>query len=432
MKSLQEYIDHRAVLLDFFENLKGELASRIQILTLRPKLVSTIESNFEGDFDFIVRKRDVYDALFLIYDLCKKSGVNFTLHQAFKNKRVFKFFITDPEKKCITLELWTAIEFTENRRIKSFTADSIFDSIESKTASAPELLALIYITHLHHKKKNAFSDENIYRFGVFTAHLHSAESLLGTNKIVSLLEAIGNRELSLEAANGRALRVLYKAGLKTSNSLLKDMAYFLFRVQKKVLNLKKIVPVVGPDGAGKGTISDKALDELNNWTPFRYKELYRVRKLYKLRWMLIRNRGNRPFNHLDEQINHYILFTSYVTIRLLPFFRRRKRILLDRYFVDYLATPIRYLDHRVEPQKIKFYGLMMHFIPSPNSMVFMGCETDSLVERKNELPIVSIDFLQRLYCEFILRKRIPMVLFLSTENEIELSSEALRLFLNRS
>lgn len=431
MKNLQDHIDRHVLLIDFFENLKEELTSKVQILALRPKLLSTIESNFDGDFDFIVKKEDVCNALLIIYERCKISGVNFTLQQTFKNKRIFKFFLSDPEERCITLELWTAVEFTENGSTKSFTTASIFDAIEKKTASVPELLTLIYITHLHHKKKNIFSDENVYRFDVFTETLQGSENSLGSGKIVSLLDTIGNQNLSIEAANEKALQILYGTGLKTSNSLLQGLAYFLYRVRKKVFNLKRIVPVVGPDGAGKGIISDTALPRLTNWVPFRYKELYRIRKLYKLRWVLIRNRGSQPFNQLDEQINHYILFTSFVTIRLLPFLKRGKRILLDRYFLDYLATPIRYLNHGEEPQKIKFYRSMLRFTPSPNAMVFMGCKTSSLAERKNELPVVSIEFLQRLYCEFMLTKKVPLVLFLSTENEIELSSEALYVFLSR-
>ncbi len=432
MNSLQINTGRHTELLAFFDNLKEKLVSNIQMLALRPKLVSDVTSSFTGDFDFIIRKKDVYPALSLIYDFCKNSGVNFTLHQTYKNKRVFKFFTSASENRCITIELWTAVEFTQTGVTKSFASDAIFDAIDAKHVSATELLALIYITHLHHKKKNIFSEENIYRFAVFTKSLHNTENLLNNGETATLLQMIGDRELPLETANENALQLLRKIGLKTSNSLVKDSAYFLFRLNRKLFNLTKVVPVVGPDGVGKGSVSDQALAKLANWVSFRYKALYRIRKVYKARKLLIRNYNNKPDNMLDEQINHYILFTSFLTIRLLPLVKKEKRILLDRYFLDYLATPIRYLKEGANPRRIPFYGTMLRLTPTPNSMVFMACKTSSLAERKNELSDVSIDFLQHLYCEFILKKRIPVVLFLSTENEMEQSSGALIDFLNSS
>src|SRR5690606_848222 len=110
----------------------------------------------------------------------------------------------------------------------------------------------------------------------------------GESEIALLLRAIGDRQISLADANRNALNILRRACLRSSNSLVKDTTFFLAGLQKKVFNLNGIVPVVGPDGVGKGSISDQAISQLGNWLPFRYKELYRLRKVYKLRKLLIK------------------------------------------------------------------------------------------------------------------------------------------------
>lgn len=83
---------NQEVLLGFFEELKKEMYSQVQILSLRPKLTPSLVSNFEGDFDYIVRERDYSKVIGLIYNSCKKSGINFIVNQRAQNKNFLLFY----------------------------------------------------------------------------------------------------------------------------------------------------------------------------------------------------------------------------------------------------------------------------------------------------------------------------------------------------
>jgi hypothetical protein len=427
--------------MNFFEKLKKEMFSRIQILALRPKYTPTMESNFEGDFDFIIEKQDFNIIIEIIYGLCKKRGINFTLNQEAMNKKRFEFFIHNKKDRCLILEFWTAVEFTYHKKRKFFSAKTIFSSINHNKISKPELLSLVYITHLFHKNKNIFSEENRYRFGVFLKNL-SNEKLVLRNEVPGLLKEIQNKKLTIAEANSRALKLLNYIGIEGSNGFSKKVKTVIKRSWNAVIHLKRIVPIVGPDGVGKGSISEKSLAELKGWTPFRFKSIFRVIKPYRFIFYKILsliflfsrkkppNSDIQPRNWIDESLSHYIFLAAFCTIRFLFLLKPTKRILLDRYFLDYFGSPIRYLGDNRYPKKIRLYKLLFFLTPVPKNMVFLGCTDASLTARKDELPIISVHFLEELYIEFMVEKEVPNSLFISTENSINISSLGLSDFLN--
>ncbi len=434
METLIDNKEERVSLLNFFGKLKKGMASEVQILALRPKYTPTVESNFEGDFDFMVAKQDFERVVNIIYDLCKKQGINFTLDQRALNKKRFEFFVLNKKGPCLILEFWTAIEFTHNNKKKSFPAKSIFDTLNKNKITKVEILSLIYITHLFHKDKNIFSEENRYRFEVFLQDL-SGKKLKLNDEIPKLLEKLQNKTLCIEYANKRAIGLLMHYGNENSRNANLKIKVLSKRVWNKIFQLKRLVPIVGPDGVGKGSVSKKGLAELDGWLSWRFKSFYRINKLYayifyKFMALLFFSFG-QDRNKLDERLSYYIFGTSFFASRISLLFRPTKGVLLDRYFTDYLGTPIRYLDNNRYPKKIGLYKLLFFLTPVPKNMIFLGCTDASLITRKNELPLISVDFLQQLYCEFIVDKEIPQVLFISTENPIHISSAILSDFLDK-
>lgn len=421
-------IENRDKLMRLQEDLITLLKPDVEILSLRPKLTESGSDIYKGDFDYIVKEKDVLQLINVIYNYCKNNGINFILNQKPKNKRIFIFFIDDFKESSITLEFWTTIEFTGQKKKQNLSVENVFQVIGNGNISSDEVLSLLFILHLHHKNKDLFSDENMFRYSYFQNKM--GQGILG-REIFSVFEKLKNNQLSITDANLWAVDKLAGLNIKNRSDVKGDFQFLRNRIRNKVLNLKKIIPLVGPDGVGKGSVSDQAIENLKGWSWFPFKLLYRVRFFYRLRLSFVSDWKKNPNNLNDEKIKGYIFFMAFFNVRMLALLKKNK-VLLDRYFMDYFASPIRYPRDGEEPQKIKFYRLFLKLTPVTNHIIFLGCADTSLMERKNELPLKSVACLQKLNCEYIIEKRVPSVLFLSTENPIETSSKVLYNYLKRT
>lgn len=414
-------------LISFYKKLIKELHIDFSLLLLRPKYIPSEEAYFKGDVDFLIKKEEFESIFKILYEKCKNEGINFIFIQKFTNKKKFHFFIKDQQSTSITIEFWTAIEFTKNNKLHIFEAENIFESIENKLLSKSEILVLIYITHLYHKQKDVFSQENQYRFKEFFIQLKKNNSTEG-EVVFQLLNKIKNEEITLLKANKQAIKLLSKAKIKYKKVVFPVFQLYRKALWNKIFHLHNTIPVVGPDGVGKGIVSEKSLTKLKNRTSFRFKDLYRMRIFYKHIILRFFNPKDLKKNKLDEKLGYYIFIISSLSIYVLPIYLRGKKVLLDRYYLDYYATPIRYLKKEQKPKKLKGYNSILYLTPIPKKMIFMGCKNQSLVERKNELSQTAVDYLQNLYIEFILKKKIPETLFISTENKVEISAKAMKGF----
>lgn len=415
-------------LISFFKEKVAYLSDRFSILALRPKHLPTKEKHFEGDFDYLILKEEFKTIFTYLYESCKNKGINFRFIQKFPNKKKFYFFIED-QKESITVEFWTAIEYTLRNQLCTFDSESIFETIAEKTLSKPEVLTLIYLTHLYHKQKNVFSTENQYRFKVFFNRLEAAGNTMNSSEAFQLLKNLEIGTFNLRKTSERAVVTLTDAGVISRVESLHKVKHYSKALWKKLFFLHRTIPVVGPDGVGKGIVSENSLKKIKDRASFRFKDLYRMRIFYKHLVLRFFNPKNLKKNRLDEDLGYYIFLLSSVSIYVLPIYLKGKKVLLDRYFLDYYATPIRYLEKGQVPEKLKAYPVMLYLTPTPDKMIFMGCQNDSLIERKNELSQVAVDYLQLLYIEFILEKKIPETLFISTENEIPVSVKTMQDFL---
>ena len=423
---------NKKALLNFLETLKSEIEVDKNVLSLRPKLIVDLNCNFSGDFDFVIREKHFPATFEVIYNLCKELGVNFILNQQAQNKKLFKFFIRESDNVFLMLEFWTVVEVTaKDGRLNSFDANTIINTIKNKTLTANEVFSLLFITHLFHKNKNIKTDENTFRFDSFFDDLQKEDASSKDGETFSLLSRLKNDKILLKDANREAIEILANADVRNSRKFSDKLSYFNLRLRNKIFNLKKIVPIIGPDGVGKGAVSEAALSSLNKWAVFPFKMLYRIKGFYSGRLRLVPNFKNKAGNQSDEEIGYFIYFMAWIMIRVLKLFKPTKNILLDRYFLDYLGTPIRYLKENQVPKKLNNYNLLLWLMPVPNTIIFLGCKSESLILRKNELPIVSVDFLQHLYCDFIIKKRPPVTLFVSTENNVDISGQAVQSILSK-
>lgn len=426
---MQENESHQQKrLISFYKEEMAILANRFSMLALRPKFLPSADAYFQGDFDFLILEESFQSIFEYLYERCKNAGINFKFVQKFPNKKKFHFFIDRPDR-AITLELWTAIELTQNRKLHTLDAQSIFDALKKKSLSKNEVLPLIYLTHLFHKQKDIFSAENSFRFGVFLRQLKEEDHPQTIQEITQLLQGVQKEEITLAQANRQAIKMLAAAGIKVHKVPFPVINLYRRALWKKIFNLHRLIPVVGPDGVGKGIVSTNSLKSFENWTDFRFKDLYRMRIFYKHIVLRFFNPKNLKKNKRDEKLGYYIFILASLSIHILPIYLRGKKVLLDRYFIDYYATPIRYLEPDQQPKKLKGYPAMLYFTPIPDKMIFMGCTDESLAARKNELSQTAVNYLQQLYIAFMLTKRIPETLFISTENDVEISVRAMQAFM---
>lgn len=418
--------DEMLKLRDFYEELLYNLKKTRLVVSLRPKLIKDVSDYFKGDFDFIIDKSSFIEIMEIIYSLSKNNGVNFILNQRSVNKKLFKFFINDAYDLSFTIELWTAIEYTEFKSKKSFLSKSILELKESNNIKEIEVLALLYITHLYHKTKDLFSEENQFRFRYFIEKLNAETK---NTELLAIFRKLKDNEISIDYANNKAIEMLSSLGINCNSTFNEKLKVLIKKIKIKGISLKRIVPIVGPDGVGKGSISHVSLQSVKSFISFRFKSLYRLNKIYRMRLMMLSGYNTEARNQLDEKIPYYIFFLSTISLQALRVLKRNKGILMDRYFTDYLVTPLRYLEGEKVPKKIFLYNFFLFLTPMPNKMIFMGCKDSSLVARKNELPIISVKELQDVYCEFIVKKCMPEILFISTENTVRTSAKAMTWFL---
>lgn len=414
--------EERQRLIMFFKDLSQILSPAV---LLRPKMLRNDDDYFEGDFDFLIGASVCKSVFSDVYTLCKNSGIHFVYNQKAVNKKFFRFFIKDIHTTCITVELWTAIEYKVNGKKRALKGESILKAIESKLVTKVEILSLIYITHLYFKNKFIFSKENQFRFKVFIDELQFNSP---NTKTLELLLKIKNKELKICDANTIALDLLQAYNVQSNSTILENIRFLKKKISLKWRSMKDVIPMIGPDGVGKGSISDVALTSLPEYDVTPYKKLFRINKLYKLRQMMLSDYKKKPINILDEKIPYYIQISSILSLQIFRLFKKNKIILMDRYFVDYLAVPLRFLDGK-SPNKIRCYSIFISCINTPKSMILLGCSDTSLINRKNELPLESVAYLEKLYIEFVFRKQVPETLFISTEEELDTTSLTMRTFL---
>lgn len=409
------------------EILEGFQDLNLPVVLLRPKQIDEHHC-FEGDYDFLVQKNAFKDVLAVIHKTCKDNGVHFELIQSYLYKTVVKIFY-ERDGKPVTLEFWPHVELSVDIfSVKTWSrvkAEALFNlPLMHKNQTA--LLGLIYITHLYHKHKDIRSEENKWRFTQFTTELKNNSDDI-SKRLIELLNSISSGKTSLRQANAESLLLLKKAGV-TQHPLRANLARITKKITGKArLSTNRIIPVLGPDGSGKGVIQNAVLeDQPANSAHIRFKELYRVYPFYNARIRLIKNRKTQPYNQLDESMLNYIFWISLFSLTVLLLRTRSKTIIMDRYFTDYFAGPIRYLAEN-KPEPVFFYRLYLVLAPTPGKLAVLGCKDETLKQRKNELTDIAVRTLESLTYDFVTKKRVPYSLFLSTERPINETTEIFRL-----
>ena len=159
-----------------------------------------------------------------------------------------------------------------------------------------------------------------------------------------------------------------------------------------------IIAIIGLDGSGKSTFKDGFSERLlvagyhvitYHWRPG-------ILPYRKNTNKALQHKFNDPYNtpcrnwFLSICILCYIsldFILGYFSIKLQSLYDRKLIILWERPFLDLLISPERYgikVGHRI-------LNFVLSCIPRPDALIILDTDAQTLLQRKNEIPIEIID-----------------------------------------
>lgn len=161
------------------------------------------------------------------------------------------------------------------------------------------------------------------------------------------------------------------------------------------------VVLLGPDGSGKTTIANLVIerisgsfhgDNLQYWRPYFLPAMGRLKF-----WNPSKDTKNNPDPHghsKQNPVKSLIRFFYYLVDYIIGYpFKvyipkvRKKIIIFDRYYYDYLVDLHRYRFNI--PNWLP--KLFLRFIPSPDLTIYLDAEPEELIKRKQELSLSELD-----------------------------------------
>jgi hypothetical protein len=384
---------------------------------LRPRPIDDATA-FDGDFDFLIDARQFGGILDAVFAACRNEGVSFIVRRQSTFKRQIE--LLDPSRGRITLELWPHAELRISAGHGHLTRAAIGYASYRDTPQndRPSLLAALFIGHLHHKRKDPGADLVGIRIDHFLAQAQLAPEL--RDALLNLKAGA----YSLDQAHACALAYI-RARRIAVGSPSRVLAARMLQTARQALAWPTLrsIAVVGPDGSGKSALID-SVRKSPSGKRFRFQRFKRFFRRPLFYW-----RQSKPRNVRDEELLWLILPVAWVYFSLSRWLTGwRKPVILDRWFYDYFARPMR-SEHQ-PLQRIAAYGLCTALAPTPHRLVIATCSGATVRQRKTEMSEESIERLYTLYVDQVARARIPATLFCHTGISQDQSCRQMREFVD--
>ncbi|AOB33181.1 hypothetical protein AKI39_24170 [Bordetella sp. H567] len=389
---------------------------RIPCVMLRPRDIHG-DGIFQGDFDFLIDEARFDEILKAVFSVCQAAGVSFILRQSAPFKRQVE--LLDEHARRVTLEFWPHAELRTRsaggRLSRAGVAYGAYEHLDA--AGREELLAALFLLHLHHKRKDLRAPLVRERLAYF------AERTAGVAGLHDALNGLLAGTLALDDGHEAASAFLRTRGI----ALIPPMAIALKRLAwraRRALHWPagRTTAVVGPDGSGKTALID-GIESGPQGKRFRFRRFKRLFRKPLFYW------GREPRNVRDEKRLWLILPVAWTAFSLLQLFTGwRKPLILDRYFYDYFVRNVRL--NSPEPfRRIATYGLCSALAPRPRQLIVASCPPAIIHQRKQEMSQEAIVALYEMYLDQVRRGRIPATLFCYTGARPEVSGRQVLLFL---
>jgi hypothetical protein len=416
-----------------FSDWMGRLREqRVPVVQLRAKPVEE-RSAFEGDFDLICDPAAFASVVELALRACIAHGTSAVVDQSSPYKRRINFGDGHPDDT-IVAELWPHAELRTvdgRNRVAAVRWSDLRPYVTSSGQLPEAILGLLYIGHLHHKRKDLRAAEVLSRLEALQATLAARDDPM-SSRTSAILDPLLREEPDLPAAHRAAVTALTECGVRirpltraTPTRVRRAVARRTRRTARPAM-----VPVVGPDGVGKtalvASVERGAVAEGRRVGHLVFKSIFRdaipVRLLLRAARLRDRHTHDRTKRNLMEERHPHVVMISALT--RWPLVRRRwarsdghaaDLVLVDRYFWDYLLV---LRDPSVAARPITAHRAYAAVVPRPEQAIVLGCSTAVIHQRKQELSAEAIDALYRSYCRHIVSRRVPRTLLLSTEIDL--------------
>jgi hypothetical protein len=436
--------DRNAAFLAFADWLHRLREQRLPFAQLRTKSLDELTA-FQGDFDFIYDPAAFQRIVEAALQACIAHGAAAMVEQTSPYKRRIHF-ITDHPDEAILAELWPHAELRkpdDRNRVCAVPWRELAPFATPEGELPDAILGLLYVGHLHHKRKDLQAVEVVNRLRALEGSL-AAQDDEGAVRTAEILVLLRNEPPDLQAAQRQAVAALGERGVRirplsrlSPDRIRRGLAR---RVRRPTRT--SVVPVVGPDGVGKtaliGTVETLAAASGLRVGHFVFKSTFRDAIPVRLLLRAARRRDQHTHdrtkrNLLEERHPHVVLGSALVRWPRVRAglqqgsYRATQVVLVDRYFWDYL---FRLRDAETAVRPIRAHRAYAAILPRPERAVILGCSTAVIHERKQELSAEAIDILYRSYCRHVAVRRVPKTLLLSTEVDLPTSGARVVRFLH--
>lgn len=247
----------------------------------------------------------------------------------------------------------------------------------------------------------------------FDEILVHVESFLGPDEARKALDTVrAGRSSELRAPGFWARLVMLRARL-TPGCLSGPVAFLGYRLRDQFRKRGLFLSISGPDGAGKTTVLDMVIAQLEaiygadaiKYAHFRPEFLPRLAEVAKKARAVesVDENYDRPHRAKPSglagsvaRLGYYWLdyFGGYLQ-RVRPALKRREVMLFDRYYYDLIADPFRSRIKLPMPV-LRFFGGLL---PLPDHAFFIEVDPNEIRRRKQELTIERIVALNARYGE---------------------------------
>ncbi|OZI63096.1 hypothetical protein [Bordetella genomosp. 11] len=391
-------------------------AGRIPCVMLRPRDTAG-DGIFQGDFDFLIDEARFDEILRAVFSLCQAAGVSFVLRQSAPFKRQVE--LLDDSGRRVTIEMWPHAELrTRGERGRLSRAGVAYTAYERLDARGrEELLAALFLLHLHHKGKDLRDALVRDRLAYFADRVGAVPGL--RDAMNGLLAGT----MEMDAAHQAATAFLRARGIPITSPTAIALKRLAWRA-RRVLHWPAgdTTAVIGPDGSGKTALMD-GIESSPLGKRFRFRRFKRLFRKPLFYW------GSEPRNVRDEKRLWLILPVAWAAFSLMQLFTGwRRPLILDRYFYDYFVRNVR-LNSQGDFRRIAAYDLCTALAPRPRRLIVASCTPAIIHQRKQEMSQEAIAALYEMYLDQVRRSRVPSTLFCYTGARPELSGRQVLHFL---